>query len=116
MKILYSKSFMRKKDLLEKLHKNWERKKLPLREGAHHMVWGQGSLDAKVYMLGEAPGRFEDLQGKPFVDPAGKLLDKLLESIGLKREDVFISNLVRFRPPQNRDPKPEEIEAFEQSV
>lgn len=107
---------MRKKDLLEKLHNKWEGKDLPLREGAHHMVWGQGNLDAKIYMLGEAPGRFEDLQGKPFVGQAGKLLDKLLEEINLKREEIFISNLIRFRPPQNRDPELNEIAAFEESV
>ncbi len=105
-----------KKIKLDRLHKLWENKKLPLREGAHHMVWGQGDINAKVYMLGEAPGKFEDLQGKPFVGQAGKLLDKMLESVDLKREDVFISNLVRFRPPENRDPKPEEITAFEPSV
>lgn len=105
-----------KKAKLEKLHEEWERKKLPLREGAHYMVWGQGNLNADVYMLGEAPGKFEDLQGNPFVGQAGRLLDKLLESINLKRENVFISNLVRFRPPQNRDPRPDEIAAFEESV
>lgn len=107
---------MGKREQLENLHKEWESKSLPLRKDAHNMVWGQGNLNSKIYMLGEAPGKFEDLQGKPFVGPAGRLLDKLLGSIGLKRENVFISNLVRFRPPENRDPKPEEIDAFEQSV
>lgn len=85
---------------------------LPLRESAANLVFGEGNPDAKIYFLGEAPGRFEDKSGRPFVGQAGKLLDKLLQSIGLKRESVYISNIVRFRPPENRDPKPEELAAF----
>lgn len=89
-----------------------EDKDLPLRNGATQLVFGEGNPDAEIYFLGEAPGYFEDQQGRPFVGQAGKLLDKLIESIGLKRADVYISNVVRFRPPENRDPLPEELEAF----
>lgn len=89
-----------------------ENKDLPLRGGATQLVFGEGSPDAQIYFLGEAPGYWEDQKGRPFVGAAGKLLDELIESIGLKREDVYISNVVRFRPPENRDPTPEELEAF----
>lgn len=85
---------------------------LPLRAGATRLVFGEGSGDAEIYFLGEAPGFYEDQQGRPFVGQAGKLLDNMLLTIGLKREDVYISNVVRFRPPNNRDPEPAEIEAF----
>ncbi len=85
---------------------------LPLREGATQLVFGEGNPDAEIYFLGEAPGFYEDQQGRPFVGQAGKLLNQLIESIGLKREDVYISNVVRFRPPENRDPSDEEIAAF----
>lgn len=89
---------------------------LPLRSGATNLVFGEGNPDSKVYFIGEAPGYFEDQQGRPFVGQAGKLLEKLLESIGLKRQDVYISNIVRFRPPENRDPTDEEIAAFKPYV
>lgn len=87
-------------------------KSLPLRDQATQLVFGEGNPDTKIYFLGEAPGYWEDQKGRPFVGQAGKLLDQLLESIGLKREDVYISNVVRFRPPENRDPLPEELAAF----
>lgn len=87
-------------------------KSLPLRDGATQLVFGDGNPSADLYFLGEAPGFYEDQQGKPFVGQAGKLLSELIESIGLSRPDVYISNIVRFRPPGNRDPLPEEIEAF----
>ncbi len=86
--------------------------KLPLREGATQLVFGEGNPDTKVYFLGEAPGYYEDKQGRPFVGLAGKLLDQLIVAIGLTREDVYISNVVRFRPPGNRDPEPMELAAF----
>ncbi|MBI3342251.1 uracil-DNA glycosylase [Candidatus Curtissbacteria bacterium] len=86
--------------------------KLPLRLGATQLVFGDGNPDTQVYFLGEAPGYYEDKQGNPFVGLAGKLLDKLLEEIGLERPKVYISNVVRFRPPGNRDPEPDEIAAF----
>ncbi|MCS7385572.1 MAG: type-4 uracil-DNA glycosylase [archaeon GB-1867-005] len=73
-------------------------------------VPGEGNIKAEVMFIGEAPGKSEDEQGRPFVGAAGKLLTRLIESIGLKREDVYIANILKCRPPQNRDPLPEEIE------
>ena len=74
-------------------------------------VPGEGPLDAEVMFIGEAPGYHENLQGRPFVGPSGHFLDELLASIGLKREQVFITNVVKCRPPNNRDPFPQEMEA-----
>lgn len=85
---------------------------LPFKNSANNLVFGEGSLNPKILFIGEAPGRFEDLSGRPFIGPAGKLLDKLLEGINLKREAVFITSILMYRPPKNRDPKPGEIEAF----
>jgi len=87
-------------------------KTLPLRTGATKLVFGEGNPDTQLYFLGEAPGYYEDREGRPFVGQAGKLLDQLIESIGFRRSDVYISNVVRFRPPANRDPEPDEITAF----
>lgn len=104
---------MDKKSKLQDLKKRMqEDKTLPLRSGATQLVFGEGNPDTKVYFLGEAPGYFEDKYGRPFVGLAGQLLDKLIESIGLSRSDVYISNVVRFRPPSNRDPEPSELAAF----
>lgn len=75
-----------------------------------NFVPGEGSPDAAIMLIGEAPGKNEDLQGRPFVGAAGKLLDELIESIGLRREDVFITNVLKARPPGNRDPLPGEAE------
>lgn len=75
-------------------------------------VIGEGSHDAKVIFIGEAPGKNESLTGKPFCGSAGKILDELFESIEMKREDVYITNIVKDRPPNNRDLLPEEIEAY----
>ncbi|MBD3360304.1 uracil-DNA glycosylase, partial [Candidatus Peregrinibacteria bacterium] len=72
-------------------------------------VPGEGAKDADVMFIGEGPGKEEDRQGKPFVGAAGRLLNELLESIGLDRDDVFIANVVKCRPPNNRDPLPQEI-------
>lgn len=74
-------------------------------------VPGDGNPRSEIVFIGEAPGEQEDKQGRPFVGNAGKLLEELLGTIGLKREDVYITNVVKFRPPQNRDPTPEEKEA-----
>ncbi len=74
-------------------------------------VMGHGNPKSKIVFVGEAPGQKEDEQGIPFVGQAGKLLEELLGTIGLKREDVYITNVVKFRPPENRDPTPEEKEA-----
>lgn len=83
----------------------------PLSEGRTNAVPGEGAADAQIMFVGEAPGREEDRQGRPFVGPAGKVLDRLLGRIGLSREQVYITNIVKCRPPENRDPKPDEIEA-----
>jgi len=77
-------------------------------------VPGEGPAHADIMFVGEGPGFHENQQGRPFVGPAGQFLDELLASIGLKREQVFITNIVKCRPPTNRDPLPEEIEACKQ--
>jgi uracil-DNA glycosylase family 4 len=82
-----------------------------LHRGRTRSVPGEGPGDPGIMFIGEAPGFHEDQQGRPFVGAAGKFLEELLESIGLKREDVFITNVIKCRPPGNRDPLPEEIEA-----
>ena len=82
----------------------------PLADGRTQTVFGDGNPDARVLIVGEAPGKNEDLQGIPFVGAAGKYLNELLAIAGLKREDVFIANVLKCRPPGNRDPRPEEIE------
>ena len=82
-----------------------------LHRGRTRAVPGEGPEDAGIMFIGEAPGFHEDQQGRPFVGAAGRFLEELLESIGLKREDVFITNVIKCRPPGNRDPLPEEIEA-----
>ena len=74
-------------------------------------VVGEGNPKAKIMFVGEAPGFYEDRTGRPFCGAAGRVLDELLESIGIKREDVYISNLLKCRPPGNRDPQKEEISA-----
>ncbi len=108
---------MDKKEELQKLKKKMEDdKNLPLRDGATQLVFGEGNPDAEIYFLGEGPGFHEDKLGRPFVGQAGKLLDQLVQNIGCRREDVYISNVVRFRPPDNRDPLPEEILAFQPYV
>lgn len=83
----------------------------PLYKGARQAVPGEGSAEAGVLFLGEAPGYNEDVQGRPFVGAAGQLLDQMLAGIGLDRSKVFITNVVRHRPPENRDPLPAEVEA-----
>ncbi len=82
----------------------------PLSETRTNVVFGVGDENADVMFIGEGPGQNEDLQGEPFVGRAGQLLDKYLLAIGMKREDVYIANMVKCRPPHNRDPKPEEID------
>ncbi len=85
---------------------------LPLKKGSTKLVFGTGNTEAKVICIGEGPGKNEDLQGLPFVGQAGKLLDKLLILAGLERKKVFITNVVHHRPPENRDPLPDEITAY----
>ncbi len=79
---------------------------------ATNMVFGEGSPDAAIVFIGEAPGKHEDLQGKPFVGAAGKFLNEMLEMVGLERQDIYITNIVKYRPPENRDPFPDEKKAF----
>jgi DNA polymerase len=83
-----------------------------LKATATQLVFGVGSADADLMFIGEAPGKSEDLQGEPFVGAAGKFLNEMLASIGLTRSDIYISNIVKYRPPENRDPTPEEIAEF----
>jgi uracil-DNA glycosylase len=83
----------------------------PLHQSRTQVVFGNGNADAELAFVGEAPGANEDRMGLPFVGAAGKLLDQLLEEIGLSREDVFVMNVLKCRPPDNRDPHPNEIEA-----
>ncbi|MFZ2970030.1 MAG: uracil-DNA glycosylase [Minisyncoccia bacterium] len=85
--------------------------KCPLSKTRTNVVPGEGDPKAEIMFIGEGPGKKEDELGRPFVGAAGKLLDKLIGSIGLKREDVFIANVVKCRPPENRDPLPEEVDA-----
>lgn len=83
-----------------------------LAKTATKLVFGDGNPDAKIVFIGEAPGKHEDLQGLPFVGAAGKFLNEMLASIGLDRKDVYITNIVKYRPPDNRDPLPDEKKAF----
>lgn len=81
-------------------------------ENNYHPVLGEGSYDAKIVFIGEAPGKNEAETGRPFCGRAGNLLDELLESIGIDRGDVYITNILKDRPPGNRDPEPEEIKLY----
>lgn len=86
-------------------------RKCRLCESRTNVVFGEGNPEAGIMFVGEAPGENEDLQNRPFVGAAGKILTDLLGRIGLKREDVYIANVVKCRPPENRNPQPDEIEA-----
>lgn len=88
--------------------------KCPLHVSRSQSVFAQGSASAKLMIIGEAPGFHEDKQGKPFVGKAGQLLDKMLFSIGLSKEEVYIANVIKCRPPENRDPHEDEIKACSQ--
>jgi uracil-DNA glycosylase family 4 len=83
-----------------------------LAKSAKNLVAGDGNADADIVFIGEAPGKNEDEQGLPFVGAAGKFLNEMLESIGLERSDIYITNIVKYRPPNNRDPLPEEKADF----
>lgn len=97
---------------LERLHESLRQcTRCDLAEGRLNVVVGAGDLDADLMFVGEAPGATEDETGVPFVGRAGQLLDSLLEGIGLSRDRVFIANVLKCRPPGNRDPQPGEIEA-----
>ncbi len=99
---------------LDQLEKTIEDcKRCRLWEQATKLVFGTGDPEADIMFVGEGPGRDEDLQGKPFVGRAGKLLDKMLDQVEIRRDDVYIANVVKHRPPENRDPLPDEVEACE---
>ena len=85
---------------------------LKLKANATQLVFGVGNPDAQLMFVGEAPGKKEDLSGEPFVGAAGKFLNEMLASIGLERSDIYISNIVKYRPKDNRDPSAEEIAEF----
>ncbi|MBI5786927.1 MAG: uracil-DNA glycosylase [Candidatus Niyogibacteria bacterium] len=101
-----------KKELLEKLKEEMESDRaLPL-YGTANFVFGEGDIDAKVMFIGEGPGFHEDRLSRPFVGRAGQLLDRLLAMISWPRESVYITNILKRRPPENRDPLPEEVAAY----
>jgi uracil-DNA glycosylase family 4 len=82
-----------------------------LAELSDNLVFGEGNPDAQLMLIGEAPGEDEDLSGRPFVGRAGQLLDRILASVDVDRDEIYITNIVKFRPPGNRNPKPEEVTA-----
>jgi DNA polymerase len=84
-----------------------------LHRGRTHVVFGIGNPQAELMFVGEAPGRDEDLQGEPFVGRAGQLLTRIIEAIGMKRQDVYIANVIKCRPPNNRNPEADEISRCE---
>ncbi len=103
---------MTKTEKLSDLNKRWSLKNTcELKTSATQPVFGDGNPNADIVFIGEAPGKSEDKTGKPFVGAAGKFLAEMLQSIKLKREDVYITNIVKYRPPNNRDPKPSEKES-----
>lgn len=79
---------------------------------AKNLVFGDGNIDAEMFFIGEAPGKNEDEQALPFVGASGKFLDVMLESAGIERSEIYVTNIVKYRPPQNRDPSPDEKTAF----
>jgi len=102
---------MGKQEKLDALKKELETANLPLKNSAN-LVFGEGNIDCAVMFIGEAPGFNEDMQKRPFVGRAGQLLRKNIRDLGWKESDVYITNIVKRRPPENRDPLPEEIEAY----
>jgi DNA polymerase len=102
---------MSNREELDKLNEYWrENCVCKLKETATQAVFGDGNTEADVVFIGEAPGKNEDLEGRPFVGAGGKFLAEMLASIKMKREDIYITNIVKYRPPNNRDPEPQEKE------
>ena len=105
-------TFKNKDDQLKKIKEEVLKcQKCPLYKNRNYPVIGEGNHQTKIMFIGEAPGAQEDRTGHPFCGAAGKVLDELLNSVGIKREDIYVSNLLKCRPPSNRDPQKEEIEA-----
>ena len=104
-----SEAEQRREQLIELYREVSECTRCPLHADRTRAVFGAGNADADLMFIGEAPGAEEDRQGIPFVGRAGQLLNQMLEGIGMSREDVFIANILKSRPPGNRDPQPEEI-------
>lgn len=104
----------KKNDLMERVRQEILNKQIcaDLADQANCLIMGDGSLDAEIVFIGEAPGKKEDERGIPFVGSAGKFLNEMLSQAGIRREDVYITNIVKYRPPNNRDPLPEEKRAF----
>src|SRR3989338_3703885 len=104
---------MSKSKDLQKLKEKMEKDDtLPLKKGDTNLVFGVGDSETELLFIGEGPGYWENLKKEPFVGNAGKFLDQLLASINIPRESIYITNVVHHRPPENRDPFPEEIEAY----
>lgn len=102
---------MGKIDELEELKKRVIEANLPLKEGSTNVVMGKGSPEAEILFVGESPGAREDEQGLPFVGAAGKNLDKLLSQVGLSLDKVYVANILKYRPPENRNPNSDEMKA-----
>lgn len=103
---------MTKQEELEAINKKWLNDcTCGLKETATQAVPGDGNPDAEIVFIGEAPGKSEDIEGKPFVGAAGKFLNEMLAEVNMHRPDVYITNVVKYRPPNNRDPLPEEVES-----
>lgn len=102
---------MTKREQLDELNKYWNKNcECGLKITATQAVFGDGNANSDIVFIGEAPGKNEDLQGKPFIGSGGKFLAEMLASIKMDRKDVYITNIVKYRPPDNRDPLPEEKE------
>ena len=102
---------LKQKRMDELIHQIRECRKCTLWKKAKNPVPGEGDLNTSLMMIGEAPGYHEDIKGQPFVGSAGRVLDELLMSIGIKRNEIFIGNIIKHRPDENRDPNEEEIKA-----
>lgn len=102
---------MSKIEELTKLNQYWQKNcTCELKKTASQAVFGNGNAESQIVFIGEAPGKNEDEQGVPFVGSAGKFLEEMLRNIGMKRKNIYITNIVKYRPPNNRDPLPEEKE------
>jgi DNA polymerase len=106
----------KKKEIAKLKQKMLADKDLPFRDTATRMVFGEGSLSPKIYILGEAPGRVEDETGRPFVGRSGQLLRQTIAEVGFAEKDVYITSVVRFRPPKNKTPTPKQVLAYENYV